>query len=119
MTDWIAKHIERAISQTVAGHGDWCVTLESRDSVDRWVQITWETVNFAFPLTDNPNAVFATLPDVPHVGLIASDANSYLTISHAASDSLPMLAELIATYMSDVLSVSPDPHLWNVSEESI
>ncbi|MCC9603770.1 hypothetical protein LOC67_24735 [Stieleria sp. JC731] len=119
MSSWIEKHIERAISQTVAGFGDWCVTLESSDSEDRWVQITWETVNFAFPSTDDPTTVLATLPGTPLVELVAAEPGSYVTISHGASESLPRLAELVAAYMRDVLSVTPDPSLWIVSEQQI
>jgi hypothetical protein len=119
MTSWIAKHIKRAVSQTADGFGDWCINLQSRSNADHWVQITWDNINLAYPLADDPAKVLASLPDVPLLDVASWEANTFVTFSHGADGSMPALAEFVAAYFVNILWLSDVESDWDVSEEAL
>lgn len=119
MSKWIAAQFRRAIDQTIAGFGDWCVTLESNADSAHWAQLTFEHLNLAFPVPDEPGGLVKGLPDVPELEIVDFKSGLFLTFAHGAGDSLPAIAEFIAKYAEQVLGESITPHTWSVSEEAI
>jgi len=119
MSDWIAAQFRRAIEQTVAGYGDWCVNLNSKANTDHWVQITWEHLNLSFPLTVDPESLIAELPAVPDLEIVDSKPNSYLTLAHGADFSLPAIADFVAEYAERYLGEMITSDTWTVSEEAL
>ncbi|TWU50759.1 hypothetical protein Poly51_40520 [Rubripirellula tenax] len=119
MASWIARHIERAISQTADGFGDWCVNLQSTAGADRWAQITWEHINLAYPSADDPASALASLPDVPLLDIASWEPNTFVTFSHGADGSLPALADFMAAYFVHVLRLTDAESDWSVSEEAL
>ena len=119
MASWIAKHIERAVSQTADGFGDWCINLQSTANADRWAQITWDNINLAYPLTDDPTSAIASLPDVPLLDVASWEPNSFATFSHGADGSMPALADFIAAYFVKILKLSDAESDWNASKDAL
>ena len=119
MASWIAKHIERAVPQTADGFGDWCINLQSTANADRWAQITWDNINLAYPLADDPTSAIASLPDVPLLDVASWEPNSFATFSHGADGSMPALADFIAAYFVKILKLSDVESDWSASEDAL
>ena len=119
MAAWIAKHIERAVSQAADGYGDWCVNLQSSAGAHHWAQITWDNINLAYPLADAPATALASLPDVPLLEVASWERNTFVTFSHGADGSMPALADFIAAYFVHVLRSTDVESDWDVSEEAL
>lgn len=79
-------------------------------------QITWDNINLAYPLADDPESVVASLPEVPLLDLTSWDANAFVTFSHGADGSMPALAEFVAAYFVHILQLSDAESNWDVSE---
>lgn len=119
MTHWIAAQFRRAIDQTIAGNGDWCVTLQSKANPDHWVQLTWEAINLVYPSEDDPSELVASLPEVPFLDITSWEPNQFLTLSHGADESLPAIADLVAEYIERLLGESTSETQWTVTEEAL
>ncbi len=118
MTNLVASWIQRAIDQTVAGNGDWCVSATSNTKPGHWIQITWQHLNLAFPCYCDPNEVIAKLPKIPHLEIVSCEPNAYLTLAHSADGSLPMLAEFVVMY-TELFLKDPVTEDWTTKEEEL
>jgi hypothetical protein len=118
MTNLIASWFQRAIDQTAAGYGDWCVTATSNNNPAHWFQVTGEHLNLAFPFDCEPKDIIEKLPNVPFFEIVAYEPNTYLTLAHGAGDSLPMLAQFVSMYMDKYLK-DPVTDGWTMKEEEL
>ena len=105
----IADGFRRAIAAAESGDPDSFVTLESRDDPDKWIQLTWSSINLAYPLSVDPDKELRrrgfTYPD--NVELNSWEAGKFATFDHGAEP----LAELVAfveRYSREILGVEPD-----------
>jgi hypothetical protein len=51
----IERRLQDVVGAAENGNTDLCVTLEAEADPDRWVQLTWDSLNFAYPLTAAPS----------------------------------------------------------------
>ena len=105
----VADGFRRAIAAGEQGDHDFFVTLESRRDPERWIQITWSSINAAWPLSVEPVAELRrrgfTFPD--DVVLLGWEAGKYATFEHAA-EPLSDLVAFVERYSRDILGVEPD-----------
>jgi hypothetical protein len=117
-TDAITKCFRRAIDQTVAGFGDWCVTLTSPRDQSRWIQVTWEHLNLAFPDGVDLDGAIRVFPTVPDLEMIDVQPGTHLTFSHGTDFSLPAISAFVLKY-SEVVMKEPIDETWIMTEEQL
>ena len=98
---------------------DFTVTLESRQDPDRWIQITPDMINMAYPLATEPTAELArrgfTLPR--EVGLAAWEPRKFATFHHAA-EPLDELVAFVERYAREILRVEPHETVFAASSDA-
>ena len=112
----VAEWFQRAVVAAEEGESGFVVTLESRRDADKWIQLTWDAINAAYPLATEPSAELARrgfmLPE--HVELSSWEAGKFVTFGHAA-EPLPELAAFVERYCREVLGVEPNEEAFAVS----
>jgi hypothetical protein len=116
--DHIERWLRRAVEAAAAGDIDCCILLESLRDVGSWVQLTWDTVNAAYPFADDPMARVraAGVPEYPYCELTAWEPEKYATFEHPA-EPLDRVAGFVAAYFERVLGVSAAEGALRVLEE--
>jgi hypothetical protein len=112
--------VERSFRETIAAAADgdhgFFLTLEAVADKEKWIQLTWDAINAAYPHQDEPSELLerrgVALPELVEVS--AWEAGQYVTFEHGA-DPLPPLVEFVERYFKDVLGVVPDEHSLSVA----
>jgi hypothetical protein len=112
----VADSFRRAVAAAEEGERDFTVTLESRQDPNRWIQLTWDAINVAFPLATEPTAELArrgfTLPE--DVELAAWEAGKFATFEHGAEPFAELVA-FVERYSREVLGVEPEESAYVIS----
>jgi hypothetical protein len=110
--------LAKVIDEAAAGNDAFCILLESKKSSDKWVQLTsWDEVNAAYPLADDPAEKLAAL--VPAgFKLSAWEPRLYVTWEHGG-DRLDDLAAFIVVYFEQVLGASSAKNDLRVEEQQL
>ena len=116
----IEDELHRAVEETASSGVDWCVTLESKRSPTKWIQLTWEQINLHYPLDDDPSTTLGQIgwPD-PDLELASWQAGSFVTFLHKADESLPRVAEFVRRYMEVILDENCLAEAWKASEMAV
>jgi hypothetical protein len=118
------EHIERwlrhVVDEAAEGNPDCCILLESVSDPDRWVQLTWEHVNAAYPFADEPLARVqaAGVPGCPYCVVATWEAGKYATFEHPA-EPLDGIAGFVTGYLERVLGVSAAEGELRVEEQQL
>ncbi|HEY1067111.1 MAG TPA: hypothetical protein VGE52_13400 [Pirellulales bacterium] len=104
----IAEKFDEAMAAAEEGDRDYCVTLEVVGDSTRWIQLTWDSLNFAYPATVPPMELLARYGIVApeFVNLEDWRPEQYATFSHAAEPRAELVA-FIEAYIAQVLGVAP------------
>jgi hypothetical protein len=112
----VAEWFQRAVAAAEEGESGFVVTLESRRDANKWIQLTWDAINVAYPLATDPGAELARrgfeLPE--YVELSSWEAGKFATFAHAA-EPLPELVAFVERYSREVLGVDPSEEAFAVS----
>ncbi|MEV0675000.1 hypothetical protein AB0I60_00615 [Actinosynnema sp. NPDC050436] len=90
--DSVAALFEEAVDRAAAGEHGAVVSWTSGE--DRWVQVTWDAVNLAYPHGRSPEEVLAGIALPEYVTLRGWEAGSYVTFDHGAHDTT-VLADFV------------------------
>jgi hypothetical protein len=106
----IEQCLREAIDEAAAGNADFFVTLEAAGDESRWVQLTWDRINFAYPLKVSPLKALGergvALPDF--IELSEWEGGQFATFEHGA-EPVDGLVSFVESYLARVLSVEPHP----------
>ncbi len=112
----VERSFREAIDAAVDGNHGFFVTLEAVSDKEKWVQLTWDCINAAYPHEEDPSTFLErrgiSLPDLVEVS--AWEAGQYVTFDHGA-DPLGPLVQFVERYFKDVLGVVPDERSLAVS----
>ena len=113
----VAESFRRAVDGG-AQEDDFTVTLESRRDPDRWIQITPEMINMAYPLATEPSEELTrrgfTFPR--QVELASWEAGKFATFHHAA-EPFDDLVAFVERYAREILRAEPDEETFTTSTE--
>jgi hypothetical protein len=102
----IAHHLQAVIGAAEDGDTSRCITIEAAADPSRWVQLTWDALNFAYPLTEAPAEGLARcgvgIPDC--VELTDWEPGKYATFEHGA-DHVAVLVQFVDAYARQVLGI--------------
>ena len=119
MTTLIETSFRRAIEAAEDGNGDARVTLETHGEPHTWLQLSYDTINAAYPLAEEPTNVLTalsiTLPE--YVEVSAWEAHKFVTFEHGA-EPLPDLVRFVQDYTAKVLHIAEPDTVFRVVEES-
>ena len=112
----VERSFQEAIHAAVTENHGFFVTLEATTDKEKWVQLTWDSINAAYPYQDKPTVLLKrlgiALPRLVEVS--AWEPGQYVTFEHGA-DPLGPLVEFVERYVRDVLGVEPDERTLSVS----
>ena len=105
----IADSFRRAIAAAENGDHDFFVTLEARRDPDKWIQITWSSINAAYPSSVDPDKELRRRWFVypANVELMSWEAGKFATFEHGA-EPLDGLVAFVERYVREILGVEPD-----------
>lgn len=104
----IEECFKLVIDSASQGDRDSAIVIEDSCDPEKWVQISWDYINAAYPFTDFPITRFTSLSiDLPN-SLELSDwsAERYVTFQHGA-EPLGELAHFVEQYFSKILNSQP------------
>jgi hypothetical protein len=103
----IEELLKRVIDQAAEGNTSFCVLLESKSSPDQWVQLSWDTINAAYPFAQEPMEKLRELklPEFPYLEISGWEPHKVATFEHGADD-LKQIAAFVTAYFKKVLGVS-------------
>jgi hypothetical protein len=113
-----ANLLKKAIDRTVDDDDrDYIITLEHKKDKTKWIQLSWEMVNLAYPFDKNPKTKLKSLQlNIFANGTIKSwEANQYMTLSHSADD-IETIANFIDGYVEKVFECPFDDRNFNIEE---
>lgn len=90
----LAGLFDDAINRAAGGEHDAIATWSSDDG--RWVDVTWDAINLAYPHTASPDAALAGIPTPAYVELQEWAENSHVTFSHGAHDTAELADFVVA-----------------------
>lgn len=98
-----------AIANRAPRANDLCLTFSVKDLEAAWVQVTHDTVNFAFPHSSQPLSFLRRhfVPSLPGEALLAFASGQYATLSHHSS-SPEELAVFVDRLLEAVHDLPPD-----------
>jgi hypothetical protein len=106
----IEQCLREAIDEAEGGNADFFVTLEAAGDETRWVQLTWDRLNFAYPLKGSPLKALkergVALPRF--VELSEWESGQFATFEHGA-EPVAGLVSFIESYLTCVLSIELHP----------
>jgi hypothetical protein len=112
--------VQRVVDEADADNHDFCVTVESKANSSAWFQITWDSLNFAYPMTTEPLTTIAAmnigLPD--KAVLVSYEPGSYVTIENGSEDSAK-LAGFIYRYFQAVFQITLSDQTATISVENL
>jgi hypothetical protein len=102
----ISDGFRSAIAAAENGNADFFVTLEARGNADKWIQLTWSSINAAYPLRVDPDQELRRrgIAYPEGVGLVSWEADKFATFEHGGEP----LAELVTfaeRYAREILGV--------------
>ena len=110
--------LNEVLREAASGNDTFCITLESTKDSSRWVQLTRDTVNAAYPEKRAPEAVLEEkgirLPD--RVGLMQWEAGTFATFEHPGRPPGP-IAAFTESYMKRVLGIETSAGSLNIQRE--
>lgn len=112
----VERCFREAIDAAADGDHEFFVTLEVASDKGKWVQLTWDTINAAYPHNGEPAELLErhgiAVPDLVEVS--AWEPGRYVTFQHGA-DPLAPLVQFVERYIKEVLGVEPDERRLSVS----
>jgi hypothetical protein len=109
--------LTKVIDEAAAGNDSLCILLESKRSSDKWVQLTWDNVNAAYPLADDPAEKLAAL--VPACFELSTwEPRLYVTWEHGG-ERLDEIAAFVVAYFEKVLDVGAAKNDLRVEEQQL
>jgi hypothetical protein len=112
--------LQRVVDEAAAGNTDFCVTVASKTDPSAWFQITWDSLNFAYPMTTEPLAtitgMYIGLPD--EALLLGYEPGSYATLENESRDS-SMLADFIGHYFQAVFQITLNDKTATIEAENL
>jgi len=106
--DAIKRFLQRAIDEAENGNEDFRVSLVTRSNKAQWFQISWDSLNFSYPSSEDPGSaierVGISLPAL--VTLAEWKPGLYATFDHGA-DSPEVIASFCADFLQKVLGINP------------
>jgi hypothetical protein len=116
----IEQHLREVIGAAENGNTDLCISVEAEQGPSRWVQLTWDSLNFAYPLTATPADGLARCGvDVPgFLELTGWEAGVYVTFEHGV-DPAPAIAQFVELYLQQVLNLDVRAHPVTVTRETL
>jgi hypothetical protein len=112
--------LQRVVDEAATGNTDFCVTVESKTDPSAWFQITWDSLNFAYPMTTEPLATITGLniglPD--EAVLLGYEPGSYATLESESRDSA-VLADFIAHYFQAVFQITLNEKTATIEAENL
>jgi hypothetical protein len=118
------NHIEQllkmVIDQAAEGNTSFCVLLESKTSPQRWMQLSWDTINAAYPFAEEPLIKIRQLelPEFPNLEIAGWKPRKFATIEHGA-DKLDEISAFVIAYFKKVLGVSAAKKDLRVEEQQL
>jgi hypothetical protein len=108
--DQIAE-IRPAIAEVFAGVDageNWCATFTVSGDPDRWVQVTADSVNTAYPYREDPAEAVVPLAIATSLQLTQWQAGSYATFHFEAGIPARELARMVDVLFSGLLRAPSD-----------
>ncbi len=117
---YIQRLLEHVIDAAARGNTDLCIHLESKSTPDRWVQLTFDSINATYPFADEPlaKARALELPQYRSLEVMDWKPNVYATFEHG-TDELEQVAAFVAEYMQKILGVNPAEPDVRVEEQQL
>jgi hypothetical protein len=101
-----------AIDRASSGNPDCKVTVEDSLDCTKWVQLSWDSINAAYPFTNPPleilNSFSIAIPEF--VEISEWSPNRFVTFEHSA-EPLEDLARFVEQYFARIL-ISPGERLF-------
>jgi len=115
----IEHALKLAISNAAEGDTDFRVTLEAIGAPEKWVQLSWDTINAAYPAEKPPLETLASLSfNLPEYVTVSDwKANEYATFEHGAEPLLE-LVRFVEQYFLKVLDVSAIDNSLRIAEDA-
>ena len=109
MTALIQREYEDLISAAASGDTNRVVLLELPADTSKWIQLTWDAFNAAFPLDESPLECLARLgvSVPPGFSLVGCEAGTYVTFEHG-SPPAPLITDFTRSYSNAVLGCPVD-----------
>lgn len=116
----IEELLQRVLREAKAGNTDFCVLVESLQSPDCWLQLTWEYVNAAYPFEDAPleRARAAGVREYAGCAVESWQPKTYATFEHP-TEPTSQIAEFIQDDLEKVLRVSAAEDALQVEEQQL
>lgn len=104
----IELYLQQAIHAAEQGNRDFCITIQAKDDETRWVQLTWDCINAAYPFSDEPLGQLGKLGIMlsPEIHLLDWKSGTYATFAHPAKE-LGQIAKFVLEYLQKVLDADP------------
>jgi|SRR5215467_9426393 len=102
-SDQIAE-IAPGVREALAGGPSWCVSFKITGDPNRWVQLTGDTINAAYPYVEAPGARFDALGSF---AVTEWEANKFVTGTLVLEDARS-IARWIDRYFAEVLGCDWD-----------
>jgi hypothetical protein len=102
----IEEYLEQVVSEAETGNTDCCILLEAKKDSGQWVQLTWDSINAAYPFVEEPLMKLKELKIglFPGLELSSWEQKKYATFEHPAQP-LGQLARFVEEYLTRVLGV--------------
>jgi hypothetical protein len=112
----VERAFREAIDAAADGRSGVFLTLEATGDKEKWVQLTWDAINAAYPFKEHPSELLKrrgiALPDL--VEISAWEPGQYVTFEHGA-DPLAPLVQFVERYLTDILGLVPGESSLSVS----
>ena len=119
MASFIASTVLRVVDRANAiGENDWCATLELRDDPARWLQVTPDQLNVAYPYTDEPMNRLRTCGVLMPVQITIAgwEANKYVTFDCDGAD-VQLVGDFAARVTICLLAAKDAANVFTVKDE--
>ena len=115
----VSRCVAQAIDAAVHGDADFRLSLEAKNDASRWLQISWDTINAAYPRSEEPvhvlNEFAIAIPS--HVAVSEWVPKQYVTFEHGAEPQR-VLVSFIEAYCAHVLGHEATAEKFKVMEET-
>jgi hypothetical protein len=104
----IRQALDLAIAEAESGQADFIVLLQDPVDPRAWLQVSWDSLNFPYPLPDHPTTALRDngLKLPAFVTLSAWEALRYATFEHGA-EPLDEIAAFANAFLSKIAGVDP------------
>jgi hypothetical protein len=104
----IADYLDLAINEAANGDPDFRITLQKPNETLRWLQISWDSMNFSYPSHEDPVVAMTRVGIRPPALVELTDwqPGKYATFEHGA-DSLEAIASFVEQFVSRVVGIEP------------